>query len=184
VDERHSGRAFVDHWTWAVKRGLMNSNTAGALRAACTSVLEVEDGWESMDVTKMDIDVFVKRFSNLKAKDYTTDSLKEYDRRFRKAHGLYLAFLQDPTTWDPGGRRPSANGGKKEKDAVREVRAEGNGGAATPKIPSTPGFVEYPFPLRDNRIAKLILPIDLKATEAKRLSAFVATLALDSEAEA
>jgi hypothetical protein len=33
----------------------MNSNTAGAFRAACSQVLGVEDDWENPDVRAMDV---------------------------------------------------------------------------------------------------------------------------------
>jgi len=40
--------------------------------------------------------------------------------------------------------------------------------------------VEYPFPIRD-LTAKLILPRDLRLAEAKRLGAFITSLAADAE---
>jgi hypothetical protein len=44
--------------------------------------------------------------------------------------------------------------------------------------------VEYPFPLREGRLAYLKLPVDLKATEVKRLTAFLNTLAVDADISA
>jgi len=40
-------------------------------------------------------------------------------------------------------------------------------------------MVEYPYPIREGQIARLILPRDLKTSEVKRLNAFMATLAVD-----
>lgn len=40
-------------------------------------------------------------------------------------------------------------------------------------------MIEYPFPLRDDLLARLLLPRDLTTDEAKRLVAFVNALAID-----
>jgi hypothetical protein len=48
-------------------------------------------------------------------------------------------------------------------------------------LPTT-GLVEYPFPIRDGQTATLRLPRDIKSAEVKRISAFMATLAVDYEA--
>jgi hypothetical protein len=40
-------------------------------------------------------------------------------------------------------------------------------------------MVEYPFPLRQGRLAYLKLPVDLTAAEVKRLTAFMNTLAVE-----
>ncbi len=42
-------------------------------------------------------------------------------------------------------------------------------------------MVDYPYPVRDGQIARLVLPRDLKTVEVKRLAAFMATLAVDFE---
>ena len=40
--------------------------------------------------------------------------------------------------------------------------------------------VEYPFPLRSGQLVKLILPADLTRPEAKRLGAFIDSLAIEA----
>jgi hypothetical protein len=45
--------------------------------------------------------------------------------------------------------------------------------------PVTGGMVDYPFPVRDGQTARLVLARDLHAAEAKRLSAFMATLVVE-----
>lgn len=36
-----TGKALLEHWGWAIKKGLMNRNTGNALRSACAKVLPV-----------------------------------------------------------------------------------------------------------------------------------------------
>jgi hypothetical protein len=44
-------------------------------------------------------------------------------------------------------------------------------------------MVDYPFPVREGQIAHLVLPRDLKASEVKRLHAFMATLVTDDSGD-
>src|SRR5258708_10109926 len=92
-----SGKALVAHWRWAADKGLMNSNTANALRAACTQVLAVSENWETLDVRTIDIDDICRRFQNKRSKDFKPDSLDAYKRRFGQAVKLFLDYANDPS---------------------------------------------------------------------------------------
>jgi hypothetical protein len=181
-----TAKDFVNHWSWAASKGLMNVNTAGAQRSAATAVLQIEKNWESLDISNLDVESLLKRFRNLKAKEYTPDSLKEYERRFRKALASYLAYVRDPGNWKFGtqerGSRNGNGGNKTEKlRHGAERQSEYPSESTKPIPPPRPGFVEYPFPLREDRIIRLSLPVDLKSGEVKRLAAFLETLAVDRE---
>lgn len=177
-----TGKAFVEHWNWAVEKGLMNKNTAAGLHAACRQVLNIEDGWEELDVSQIDVETFLTRFQNLKGKKFRPKSLDQYKRRFRQALNLYLQYVHDPSGWKPkNSDRPAPRKGNGNGDAEPELRA-----AVAPKIITTPipaeaGLVDYPYPLREGRIARLRLPSDLKMIEVRRLTAFMSTLAVDFE---
>lgn len=171
-----TGKALVEHWNWAAEKGVMNKNTAAGLRTACTQVLSALDDGESVDIKSLDVEGAFVRFQNLKKKDFKPAVLETYKRRFRQAVTSYLAYLDDPAGWKPRTLdRPAAaeksNGGDRPIDTGRPTKHE---------MPQA-GLVEYPFPLREGQIARLILPRDLKMSEVKRLSAFMATLAVDFE---
>ena len=38
---------------------------------------------------------------------------------------------------------------------------------------------EYAFPLREGGVARLVLPVGIKASDARRLTAFINTLVVD-----
>ena len=169
-----TGKALVDHWNWAAEKGVMNKNTAAGLRAACTQVLGALGNWESVDIKGLDVEGTLVRFQNLKKKDFKPVVLETYKRRFRHAVTSYLSYLNDPGGWKPRTiDRPNAadknNGGDRQPDPGRPTKHE---------MPQA-GLVEYPFPLRDGQIARLILPRDLKTSEVKRLAAFMSILAVD-----
>lgn len=175
-----TGKALVDHWSWAAEKGVMNKNTAGGMRAACAQVLSALDDWETVDIKALDVEGTLLRFQNLKAKEFKPAVLDTYKRRFRQGVASYLKYLEDPGDWRPRTvERPTTSSGKSQRD-------EGTGPEAAPRPPvrhdmAQAGFVDYPFPLREGQNARLVLPRDLKMAEVKRLSAFMSTLVVDFE---
>jgi hypothetical protein len=177
-----SGKACVDFWKWAPSKGLVNANTATALRVAVTQVLGVIDNWETVDVATLDTDDVFTRFVNLKSSGFTPDSLQTYKSRFNRALRTFLDYAKDPAAWKP------------KAAATAKKASNGSGAAGTPKDVSTDvvvttqlptsriGLVEYPFPLREGRFAYLKLPADLTLADVKRLTAYLTTLALDDAA--
>src|SRR5436309_13241000 len=96
-----NAKALIEHWNWAVEKGLMNRNTAAGLRGACTQVVGVLDDPEGVDVKTLDIEGTLARFQHLKKKDFKPAVLETYKRRFRQAVASYLAYLDDPGGWKP-----------------------------------------------------------------------------------
>ena len=176
-----NGKALVEHWSWAAEKGLMNKNTAGGLRAACSQVLSIQDDPDSVDIKTLDIEHELNRWVNLRAKDFKPEVLDTYKQRFRRAVALFLEYLADPAGWKPQPSKP-----------VERTRADkpsnGNGHRTEPtSAPVTTGLrpqtnmIEYPFVLHDGEIARLILSRNMNTADVKRLSAFLATLVVDVE---
>ncbi|MEK7953552.1 hypothetical protein [Luteolibacter soli] len=177
-----SGKALLEHWTWAASKGLMNSATAASLKSASAKVIGILDDWETSDVRKIDTEDLILRFQNLHARDFTPSSLETYASRFRKAVQLFNDYVSNPAGWRVSGRPKKA----KAKEEIRK-----NGGTSGTDLPqsSPPGngvddkplhgethLISYPFPLRRGLTVKLSLPEDLTSIEAKRLGAFLMTL--------
>ncbi len=159
----------------------MNQNTAGALRAACSQVLKAMDGWETIDVTSIDVDDLLRRFSNLRAKDFTPGSLGTYEQRFRRALESYLEYVKNPSAWKPASSpSPSAKAGAARKKPDSH-HAHDKSTATVPDASPRGGLVDYPFPIRDGQTARLVLPRDLRSSEVKRLTAFMNTLVDEPE---
>lgn len=168
--EDGSGKSLVEHWNWASSKGLMNRNTAGALRAACAQVLSVEESWESLDVRTIDAEDLFSRFANLRKQDFTPTSLQTYRSRFKKALNMYLAYLDDPANWRPEARRP-------QQRTTKRGESSGSREKSQQAAEADSGLVTYPFPVRQGVMGELRLPADLRRTEARRIAAFVETLA-------
>lgn len=180
-----SGKALVEFWKAAAEKGLMNPNTANSLRAASHQILGIEKGWENLDIRAINVDDLTHRFQNKRHGDFKPKSLETYKKRFSQAVTEFLAYANDPSSWKAPSLERRGRKGKK-------TPVSGNGGEILTSTPERPpvtptlvsGLVEYPFPLREGRFAYLRLPVDLRLAEVKRLTAYLTTLAVDSETAA
>lgn len=173
-----TGKNFVDHWSWAAKKGLMNPTTARLMRNASVQVLSALEGWEQLDVMGLDPQDALKRFRNLEGRKLKPRSLQDYRHRFELALDSYRSYVESPEAWKgPGQERPA----RPETNGTQMVRHTNRKPEILRSASVNTALVEYPFPIRD-LTAKLSLPRDLKVTEAKRLTAFIMSLAIDSDA--
>ena len=174
----------------------MKPNTAKAYRAACSQILRVLDDWEAVDVGTLDLDDVFQRFQNKRSKDFTPESLDTYRKRFTTARNSFIRYISNPSAWKmPIKNREARLASRQNISAVPlpVVRVENS--VTTDDVSSDAAsvrqgfasadqasqFVDYPFPLRENMIAHLRLPADLQVREVKRLSAFLASLAVNAE---
>ena len=191
-DADGTGKGLVAWYESAAKRGFMNKETADSYRVAGTRVLKIDEDWESTDLRTLNVDEHLRRFENLAKHEVSTRSLVLYGQRFRRARDLYLSYLDNPKGFQAPKRGTSNR--KKGNGDGRGTAAAGAGAAAAGtqvNLPADPNtlppdppkhLVSYPFPLRPGLLAQISLPADLTKAEAKRLAAFVESLAMD-EAE-
>lgn len=168
---------------WVIDKNEMVDATAGALRTGCQKVLAVEDDWNSLDVRGMDVDSIVTRFRNKHRGDMKTSTLDAYEQRLRQSVDMYVKWLNDDPTWKPAQRRratKAANGNGTTPGAAVKVKQQEQ---AKVDPPPQPGMITYPFPIRPGMQGKITLPENLSMREAKRIAAFVSTLAFEDEPE-
>ena len=137
------------------------------------------DDWESIDITSIDIEDTISRFTNLQARNYKPKSLEVYGKRLRKAIESYLDYIRDPGAWKPTSRQiqpinTSVNNKSKNEKKLQEEEIQPAQQAASGR-----GLIDYPFPLREGVTVRLMLPRDITINEVKRLNAFMSTLAVD-----
>jgi hypothetical protein len=166
---------FLDH---AAERGLLPPATAQALAVASRNVMGVLSEGEKSDVRNLDRDAVVKRFQNKRAKDFSTDTLAEYGRRFRRAADLFLSWRSDPAKFHAP-TRATAAGRKRKPDVEKDVDLD----APTTSTGTTAGPMPRRFhtslPLGPDRIVTLQnVPVDLTKDEAERLASWVRMLAV------
>lgn len=174
-----TGRGLVTFLNFVSERGLMNANTAGALRAATREVLSAAepDGWEEIDLTTIDVEDYAQRFERLRAGKLKPDSLSVYKSRFRNAVQMFREYLSNPSAWRYRPERPAAARKKTVATTTEHGIPDIPTSPSTPTTPHRASTIEYPFPLRPGLVASLRLPVDLTKAESKRLSAFIDSLA-------
>lgn len=165
---------FLDH---AGDKGLMPAATAQALAVATRNVAGILSDDEKADLSRLELDAAIKRFTNKRAKDFNPTSLKEYGRRIKRAVELYLSWREDPANFTIKTRTTSA--------PRRKEKGSGNADPIT-REPSTDqipdehaGTYRSSVPVRPGLVVTLInIPNDLTGAEAERIAEFVRLLAL------
>lgn len=166
--------AFLEH---AAERGLMPAATAQALAVASRNVFGILDDPEKPDVRNLDLDAVIRRFQNKRARDFSTDTLKEYDRRVRRAVKQFMEWREDPANFRSPTR--STTPGRRRKGGAENVEgSELPAQAPAASISATaPGTYQTMLPLAPGRIVTLAnIPLDLSHAEAERLAQFVKML--------
>jgi len=172
------GKDFVEFWGWASGKGLMNKYTAQSLATAAKGVLSVEENWETIDLSTLNVDELLFRFRNVRKKEFTPDSLQVYERRFKQAVDLFFQYHRDPVNWKFKSKSSTTRNPKqtnRRNHRSPEAENEPFGGHSLSSVT----MVEYPYPLRENCIVRMKLPVDLQKAEIERLISFLRTLVVD-----
>ena len=177
-----SGTDLIKFLNYAADKGLVNRNTAMAMKAAATKVISVEGELDAVNVEGLDLDGLFRRFETLHKSGYTPESLETYRSRFNQAVSWFLSWNRDPAGWKPTVRagKPAANGKKKPKPEAF-IPEDMPPPERAPAVETKGRLNDYPFPVREGLNARLYLPADLKRAEAKRIVAFINTLVVDAE---
>ncbi len=189
-----TGAGLVAFLDYAIQKGYLKTATGQAMKTAVKEVLsatEGADGWETVDLTTLDEDDVLRRFETLRAMKFSAGSLHTYKGRYSRAAAMFDEFRASPATWRPSVKQRSRTKGTSSTLAgpsPPEARAEGHAGSSPSADPPTPhpghgsAIITYPFPLRHGVLASLELPPDLTRREARRLTAFIESLAIEDEA--
>lgn len=170
----------VDFLTHASERGLMPATTTTSLAVAVRNVFGILTEDERGDLSRLDLDDVIRRFTNKRAREFSPSSLKEYGRRVHRAVDLFQSWRDDPANFSVKTRTTSAgekrrrNGGATPKS--RDVPAET--GADTP--PANSGGYSSSISVRPDWVVTISnLPADLTPAEAERLAKFVRMLPIE-----
>lgn len=176
----YSKDALLRFLDTVVAKGLMNANTAGGLKAACSKILD--DLADGDDVRGVDVNTAVVRYNNRNPGALSPNSLAEYQRRVTRAIADFISWSDNPTGFKPRGKGTATRNGKKtEPRGDRHAPApypEASIHSSSPTAATSAGL-PLSYPLRPDFLAQVVIPRDLTAEEARRLGAFLLTLAAD-----
>src|SRR5260221_707213 len=95
----NTGAGLIEFLNVAAEKGWLNGGSVKALRTATLKILEIESGWESMDLRSLDADSLFDRFRILRRNIYSDDSMRIYRTRFNQALRMHLARLDGDNNW-------------------------------------------------------------------------------------
>ncbi|MFN0318484.1 MAG: hypothetical protein ACKVQA_25950 [Burkholderiales bacterium] len=178
----------------SIQKGRINANTGGGVRAACKKILEQVGADE--DVRQVDLRAEVVQYSNRHPGELSAESLRVYESRVRGVIDSFVQFVTDPTGYKLPGkgatqkpRRAEAvkNGEKQAKaPTTSKPAAETDHHVVTQQMAiraaTTETSLALPFPQRPTFLAQIVIPRNLTKDEARRLAAFIDSLAHDPPA--
>lgn len=180
-----SGRTkadFLEFLDWLGSKGLMPLNTAQARKAVANKVLAALEEDELLDITVLDIDDVMLRFTNKFGKKYTPESQRTYRSRFETSVADFKAYCDNPVGFRPLGRpqikrstTEQQNGGDKKKAPLRKqaAKATPDRDYSTDSEPTGSGNV-IPIQIRQNWTLRIgPLPFDLTKSEAAKIANIV-----------
>jgi hypothetical protein len=178
---------FLEFLDWLGTKGLLPTNTAHARKAVANKVLEALDPSELEDITALDIDQVMLRFTNKFGKRYTPASLRTYRSRFETSISDFASYCENPVGFKLSGRvRPTAQtiekleNGEIKKRLIRKRPAPANPTTleTTDSARTSPSSV-VPIQIRENlTISVGPIPFDFTAAEAKRVANVILALAV------
>jgi hypothetical protein len=185
METDYSKAAVMGFISTLSKKGLANAHTADGFRVAARKIFGELSPQEEADVRKIDVALAVKRVHNKNPGKYKPSSLGEYQRRVDTLLKEFVRYQENPTTYTGIGRgAPTAT--QKAAGKGRGTKAARAAPKATPPTPAPgpgpqPAFphLALDYPLRPDFLAQVVVPRDLRVEEARRLGAFVMTLAAD-----
>jgi len=186
----YSKTAFLKFLTFVEDKGLVGRSTAQGWRVAAGKILDDLSASESADLRQLDVAPAFRRFANKNAGDFTPKTLSEYRKRAKAAIDNFVTWVGAPDAYEPKGRtapgkssqskgsdtRPKATSGQRAHSERTEGPVVGS------QSPAEPTMLSLPYPIRAGVLAHISVPRDMKAEEAKRLGAFLMTLATDFKA--
>lgn len=188
MNGKRSREAVIEFQDYQANKGLLARGTAMARKAALGKVLGILSEEEAQDITNLDLDGLMIRFSNLQGKDYTPGSMMTYKSRVKAALDDFEAYLTNPLGFRP-------NIVRRERAAkVDKISPSRKSSAPSPDVtmhsdqqvdstgkPSLGGFSEeniLPIPLRADLTVRIQgLPFDMTPTEARRIANVVLAMA-------
>ena len=141
MTENRTRQDFLAFLDWMSEKGLMAKNTVAARKAAASKVLGILSDDEAQDVTVLDLDTVMRRFTNLEGRGYTPGSLTTYFSRLRSALDDFKVYLDKPLNFRPGvqSREPRKSEARKETPLAAPSRNGGTGTTPTHSpFPSVP----------------------------------------------
>ena len=174
----YSREALARFIEFVVDKGLVNASTAQGWRVATGKVLEELPPEARADVRRIDVDAVFRAFLNRNPGRLSPVSVGEYRRRVGRAIEEFVKWVEAPGSYGMrpawsgrGDGRPRMRPAPAPRDREREPERSAESGELA--------GIALNYPLRPGFLAQVTVPRDLTVDEARRMGAFLLTLAPD-----
>jgi hypothetical protein len=190
MNGKRSREAAMEFHDYLARKGLMSKPTALARKAALSKVLGVLSEEEAQDVTNLDLEDVMTRFTHLEGASYTPESLTTYKSRVKSALEDFNSYLGNPLGFRPSLNMRKAKGTKfvlkptplGAAQGTQEAAPAGGGASAATPTAAAPAFDAasiLPIPLRADLVVRIQgIPFDLTEPEAKKIANVVLAMAM------
>ena len=170
---------------FVVEKGLVHPATAQGWRVATTKVLDELAPAELADVRQIELEPTFRAFLNRNPGRLSPASVGEYRRRVGRSIEEFVRWVEDPGAYafrtparaartEPQARkRPARPAEDRPRSGLLPLRAPEPAGA------EAGAGLSLDYPLRPDLLAQVVVPRDLTVEEARRMGAFLVTLAVD-----
>ena len=181
---------------FAANKGLIAQSTSRMWRAAVNAILE--DVADDFDVRSVDLDAELAKYHNRHPNSLSPETLRRYRGWADTAIGAFVAYTEDPVSYRPKSRASKGRGSSEAGNLSKPEKPKTTRAAKQPALEqggmnTAPQFAEQSahahtqvasslslqFPIRADFRAQVVIPADITLNEAKRLGAFLLTLAQD-----
>lgn len=171
-------------------KDLVRYQTATSWVTAVSKLLSDLSDEENTDVRRVDIELAVHKAANRKSHNISPSSLKAYRARTKRAIEEFVKWREDPANYRPLSFTKSQQTGnstssskQKQKSISSKQSTKANSENHSEEVVSNSSELNLSYPLRSDFLAQVVIPRDLSHLEAKRLGAFILTLATDYQPE-
>lgn len=182
----YSKEAFLKFLDYVSDKGLIKFQTVRGWRSAVLKLMADLSEDEEEDIRTVDLDLAVHRTANRDSVSVSPESLNTYRNRVALAIQEFISWRNDPATYKPRG----LNGKSRAKSSNERVTPQERVSKGAPKAlekreaeTMASSGLTLSFPLRSDFLAQVVIPRDLTAIEARRLGAFLLTIAVDYQPE-
>jgi hypothetical protein len=183
MDGKRSRKAALDFLGYVAQKGLMAPATARARKAATGKVLGILSEDEARDITSLDLDSLMTRFSHLQGKSYTPQSLQSYKSRVRAALDDFASYVDNPLAFKPSvqareRKASDANASDNGKPGNEQSTTESSSRVAPAALAGPMASSILPIPIRADLTVHIQgLPYDLTGAEAKKIANVIQAMA-------
>jgi hypothetical protein len=172
MTDSKSREALIEFLDYLTRKGMLNSNTMAARKAAVNKVFGILDHEEAKDLSSIDFEDVVLRFANLEGKNYTPDSLITYKSRAKSTLDDFLSYVENPMAFKVQGGKGQKKTAEKPDNGEKRVKSKMTLSPAPMEASRSqvPDFA-IPIPIRNDLTIRVSgLPFDLTEGEATKIA--------------